>query len=200
MPVATRPSEPADSPLTPSKPHQRPPKLGMAASNRRDPRPVASNGSTEPGSLDPLQTDRDGNRPDLPISRTLRIRGTRQNVSTDHRRRNVGPSRHGDSARSAHLRSVDRPSVTCQSESSLFVKRLFCPSWWPLAGSFVVRSGGSSSPECGSGSGWAEEPVYRGVSRPRRRQSRSPVALPGPSRPPWLRVVGRGGVGCRARR
>jgi hypothetical protein len=26
---------------------------------------------------------------DLPISRTLRIRGTRQNVSTDHRRQNV---------------------------------------------------------------------------------------------------------------
>src|SRR5918994_6989436 len=29
-------------------------------------------------------------RPDLPISRTLRIRGTRQNASTDHLRQNVG--------------------------------------------------------------------------------------------------------------
>jgi hypothetical protein len=28
--------------------------------------------------------------PELPISRTLRIRGTRQNVRTDHLRQNVG--------------------------------------------------------------------------------------------------------------
>jgi hypothetical protein len=41
---------------------------------------------------------------DLPISRALRIRGTRQNVGTDHLRQNVGPSRRGDSARTAHLR------------------------------------------------------------------------------------------------
>ncbi len=42
-------------------------------------------------------------RPDLPISRTLRIRGTRQNASTDHLPQNVGPSRRGDGARSTHL-------------------------------------------------------------------------------------------------
>ena len=40
---------------------------------------------------------------DLPISRTLRIRGTRQNVSTDHRRQNVELSHSGDCTRSAPL-------------------------------------------------------------------------------------------------
>jgi hypothetical protein len=38
------------------------------------------------------------------ISRTLRIRGTRQSVSTDHLRQNVEPSHRVDSARSAPLR------------------------------------------------------------------------------------------------
>jgi hypothetical protein len=45
--------------------------------------------------------------PSLPISRTLRLRGTRQNVSTDHLRQNVGPSRHGD-------RAPIYASVACQ--------------------------------------------------------------------------------------
>jgi len=43
----------------------------------------------------------------MPILRTLGIRGTRQNVSTDHLRQNVEPSRRGDSARSAPLRWQD---------------------------------------------------------------------------------------------
>ena len=38
------------------------------------------------------------------ISRTLQIRGKRQNVSTDHLRQNVEPSHRGESARSARLR------------------------------------------------------------------------------------------------
>jgi hypothetical protein len=62
------------------------------------------------------------------ISRTLQIRGTRQNVSTDHLRQNVQPSRHSDSARSAHLapagdraaahRTTDR---VCQAEPTSMV-------------------------------------------------------------------------------
>ena len=38
-------------------------------------------------------------RTQLPISLPLRMRGTRQNASTDHLRQNVRPSRGGDSAR-----------------------------------------------------------------------------------------------------
>ena len=37
----------------------------------------------------------------------MRIRGTRQNVSTDHLRQNLEPSLRGDSARTAHLAPVD---------------------------------------------------------------------------------------------
>src|ERR1039457_2330078 len=45
--------------------------------------------------------------------------------------------------------------------------------WWRARGGLVERAGA------------------RGVSRPRWSQSRSPVALPGPSRPPWRWPAGR---------
>ena len=53
------------------------------------------------------------------ISRTLLIRGTRQNASTDHLPQNVGPSRSGDSARSA-LRC---PLLVIPSERSTTARR-----------------------------------------------------------------------------
>jgi len=50
----------------------------------------------------PQGADRGRNTtPYLQISRTLRIRGTRANASTEHLPQNVEPSRRGDSARSA---------------------------------------------------------------------------------------------------
>jgi hypothetical protein len=52
---------------------------------------------------------------DLPISRTLRIRGTRQNVSTDHPRQNVEPSCVETAHRTAPLRSSDMASATYRS-------------------------------------------------------------------------------------
>ena len=57
----------------------------------------------------------------MPISRTLRTRGTGQKVSTDHLRQNVGPSRCGDSGISTHLahvpgqRSSAEPIGRCQA-------------------------------------------------------------------------------------
>jgi hypothetical protein len=49
--------------------------------------------------------------PDLPISRTLRIRGTRQNASTDHLHQNVGPSRPGAEHRTALMPAIERPPM-----------------------------------------------------------------------------------------
>jgi len=46
--------------------------------------------------------------PDLPISRTLRLRGTRQNASTDRLRQNVRPSRRGGKHRTAPLSVIER--------------------------------------------------------------------------------------------
>src|SRR5215207_4798299 len=52
---------------------------------------------------------------DLPISRTMRIRGTRQNVSTDHLRQNVQPARRSDSASTAPLGLLDMASAAYRS-------------------------------------------------------------------------------------
>jgi hypothetical protein len=49
---------------------------------------------------------------DLPISRTLRIRGTRQNVSTDHRYQNVRPERCVGCAPTPHLHRAVRSAAT----------------------------------------------------------------------------------------
>jgi hypothetical protein len=49
------------------------------------------------------------NAPELPISCTLRIRGMRQNASTDHLRQNVGPSRRGAKYRTAPLAPAGDP-------------------------------------------------------------------------------------------
>jgi hypothetical protein len=68
--------------------------------------------------------------PDLPISRTLRIRGTRQNASTDHLPQNVEPSRRGDSARPAPMspasdgaRRSERPITRRASSGSVGLVR-----------------------------------------------------------------------------
>jgi hypothetical protein len=65
--------------------------------------------------------NRSGRHTDLPISRTLRIRGTRQNASTDHLRQNVGavaPWGRAPSGASALVRRAagdDRSTVRCST-------------------------------------------------------------------------------------
>jgi hypothetical protein len=75
---------------------------------------------------------------DLPISRTLRIRGTRQNASTDHLRQNVERSRRGAEHRSAPLAPVTDPALTYRSTAT--AHRLETADRQPSARSVRLRS------------------------------------------------------------